>query len=532
MPQALNRHLVAELAASSLLAALALAVTSAATAPTFSMHGWLLMAVLQVVVAARLAFGGSPARYLVAYSAGASASLALSVAYSYLRLSEAIGSEPVGMLTSPAAALAASAVLHLVLFAIAAAISAAMAPVFTALGAHSSPMSRALFRAGVEGRRSLLALSAGLLALPLLALAPQARHCIAAVLFALLGLLMNVEASLSLLLQLAIVEALAAAAAPGAPASGLSPSLAVGSSLGLLAAAPLCIRASLPQAKANLRLAYRLCLLSVLTATLLTFYVTGDPTAVIVVLALFSHVTVAALFNSSVSLAVANLACTGWVGAQLAAPLYLLIASSLSNTVGGLCAPASPARRLVPHLAFVTLSAYPGLMSEAAASCEGVARSDCSTHRLFTHLLLSGAASVAVCAALVTAGLAPRATPLLLPSQPHEAPSLNPSLALAGAVATASLSLIRVAARPPSWALLVTNPLTVTAATVMWGHESLALALLLGAALKAALTVPPYCHRGLMPAYRCFRRYVEPLARGLLLALALAAVAISLGPWG
>ncbi len=529
MPQALDRHLVAELAASSLLAALALAVTSAA--PSFSMHGWLLMAALQVVVAARLAFGGSPARYLAAYSAGASASLALSVAFSYLRLSEAIESEPVGMLTSPAAALATSAVIHLVLFAIAAAISAAMAPVFVALGAHSSPMSRALFRAGVRGRRPLLAFSAGLLALPIFALFPQARHCIAAVLFALLGLLMNVEASLSLLLQLAVVEALAAAAAPSAPASGLSPSLAVGSSLGLLAAAPLCIRAALPQVKANLRLAYRLCLLSVLTATLLTFYVTGDPTAVIVILALFSHVTVATLFNSSVSLAVVNLACAGWVGAQLAAPLYLLIASSLSGTVGGLCAPASPARRLVPHLAFVVLSAYPGLMSEAAASCEGAARPDCSTPRLFTHLLLSGAASVAVCAALVAAGLAPQATPPL-PSQPHEAPPLYPSLALAGAVATASLSLIRVAVRPPSWALLVTNPLTVTAAAVMWGHESLALALLLGAALKAALTVLPYCHRGLMPAYRCFRRYVEPLARGLLLALALAAVAIGPGPWG
>jgi len=341
------------------------------------------------------------------------------------------------------------------------------------------------------------------------------------IIFVALGILMNIEASFSLVTQYLLLELTIPILKGSEPniEQHVIPSLLLGYSLSYLMVLSTLtlLRKTYLKVRGELKLLYQLFLVSILMLLMSTFFITSDLAVAIYLGITLLYVLIIVIVSSALSLSISNPLYFGTMGMNLMIPFFLIMTGSLSTFISKTALKMSLSRCLFPSFMLLSLSTLPGVLSECLANGKSVKSSEVT-------YLAKGVLFVAFIS-LVTSPLfmlslrvepSQYSLPITLPTSLGSI-TVRADLAMMGVVITTLLTLLRLYSSKFIMFTFFTNPLTIPAAIILLKSGDAVFLLALASLMKFVFTVIAYRYKEFKFMYIYFKNYIVPFLSGALL---------------
>jgi len=355
-----------------------------------------------------------------------------------------------------------------------------------------------------------------------------AKEFLQIIVFLTLGLYMNLETSVSLIVQYLAIKMIMFIFKSTELKSGYytAMSLFLGYVIGYIAflLTRTVVKKTYLRIKRELRTSYQLLLVSVLMLLILTFFVTGDLAVAIYLGTTLLHVLIILVILSSLSISLINPMYLGTFGINFVVPLFIFAVTSLVNFISKTALEVSQSKFLFPVFALLSLSTFPGLFSEALLICRSVG-SDEISHFIKRALFTIVISLITGLSLIIVLNISP--TQYLMSTIVESLPkngSIAGNLVVLSTVMTISLFLLREFALRFTLLTFFTNPFTISAAIALLNREDLVFVLAIASLIKFIFTVSAYRYTELKAMYYYLKNYVISLFSGALLAISLLSI--------
>lgn len=345
------------------------------------------------------------------------------------------------------------------------------------------------------------------------------------VVFVILGLFMNLEASTSLIVQyllLGVIVFTFRGVRLGIEGCAIS-SLLLGYGIGFLVTLLVMtlVKQTYLKMKREIKSFYQLMLISTLMLLVSTFLVTGDLTTAIYLGSITLYTLIIVVIYSSLSASIVNPMYLGVIGVSLMMPFFMSVISFLSEFISKTAFETSLSKYLFPSFAFLSLASLPGLLSEVLLSHRSV-KLDGVNH-LVKELLLTMFVSLITGSVLMNIlSIVPsQHSTLITSSFSLSNRVVVTELTIIGGVMTTLFVLLRGLISRFVILTFFTNPLTIPAAIILLNSEDVIFILAIASLAKFIFTVSAYRYKEFKIIYHFFKNYIIPISSGILLAISI-----------
>jgi len=523
--------LIVTLILATSLTALVIVLSKTLSPNLYVTHGWLILFIIQVTSFLKVAFKKNR-RYgisylLVSYVGCLSISLIsglvmLMGVFDFLCSSE----RATNMLSLKPLSFMLWSLIYLSFFVLVIALALTFYTISSNLGLLIPPIAKPLFYERIRRVPFLvtfsLSLSAVLVAHYTLKISEEHLKL---TLFTMLGLFMNLEASISLITQFLLLGAIVfivKGIKPGIEKCATS-SLLLGYAIGYLATSlvTMLLKQHYLKTKREIKSLYQLILTSTLMLLVLTFFVTGDLTVPIYLGVMMLYMLVTVVVHSSLSASMVNFMYLGMIGIDLMMPLFTFTVNSLLKFISETTFETSLSKHLFPSFAFLSLASLPGLLLEIFMSYKSAKPNE--VDRLIKEMIIIAFISLIIGLPLMSVlDIVPSQYSKLITSSCSVSDhNVRTELVTTSIAVTTLFILLRGMISKFTALTFFTNPLTIPIAILLLNSEDIIFILAISSLVKLIFTASAYRYEELKTIYRYFKNYIVPISSGTLLAISI-----------